>query len=197
MLWELGFIPLPKLARQLGRTPRAIQERCKEKGIAALRATSQAHGLSTQQCAAALGVHRQRIQRWVGLGWLKAGRYTVIEREIIVVRREDLHAFLHAVGGLLEGLNPSPGWAETVERARIKLHARYIRRGGIAAIFCLPANTFGAAEWIAQSGFPAAAFHLQYNQTWYEKESIRAWLRTAHPRYRTRRALQAFGLEQR
>ncbi len=196
LLFSLGAMPLPQLAKALNRSPRAIEERCKRSGRSMMRAVIKEHGMSTQQCADALGTHRQRIQTWIDLGWLQARRHTIRKRHVLSIDHEALETFLRTTGGLLNGLRPDKEWRETIRDAQRDLRARYIDRAELAIIFCFDRQAFGNAQWLRKHCFPPPALRLQQRCCWYERAVIREWLRTAHPRYRMARTLRAFGLDE-
>ncbi len=196
MLFSLGAMSLSHLAKALNRSPRAIEERCKRHGRCLTLAIVNEHGMGTQAVAAALGTDRQRIERWIKLGWLHARRHVIKERYVLAVEHEALETFLRAIGGLLDGLRPDKEWAGLFEEASIELRARYIGRDELAAIFCFNRRTFSDPQWMRLHRFPSVVLRLQQRQCWHERAAVREWLRTAHPRYQTARTLRAFGLEE-
>lgn len=194
LLFHLGSLPLPRLAKTLNRSPRAIEERCKRHGRCITLAIIKEHGMGTPVVAAALGTDRQRVERWIKLGWLQAQRHTIREKPVVTIEHEALEMFLRTIGGLLHGLQPTAELADVYAEAHRDLRARYINRAELGDIFCLAVQAFGSARWQEDYGFPPTVLRLDYFQCWHERAAVREWLKTAHPRYRTARTLREFGL---
>lgn len=196
LLFYVGLESVPELSMRLGRSVRSVLVRYRRAhGGVVSRACTRAGGMSVTECARALGIHRQRVQSWIGRGWLKSRKRIVIERMVFTITDDDLEAFIRAKGGLLSGLRPTAEWFDIVEEAQRDLHARYVSRVELSALFCLSGHMFTPGLPLDRDGFPLPALFLQSGQRWYERAAVKAWLETAHPRYRTARALRAFGLE--
>ncbi len=195
LLFHLGSMPLARLAKTLNRTPRAIEQRCRRHGRRIRLAIVNEYGMSTRAAADALGTDRQRVEKWIKLGWLHARRHPFRTRCVLTVDHEALETFLRTIGGLLHGLAPDAEWADIAADAQRELRIRYINRHELSGIFCLAPQTFGSVRWRTHYGFPAPVLCLDYLQCWHERAAVREWLRTAHPRYRTPRVLRAFGVE--
>lgn len=195
LIFNIGVKRYDQIGELLNRSPRAIEEHCKRHGQSRRRAIIQEHGMSTQECADALGTDRQRIQTWIRLGWLKARHHRITKRRLFTIEHTSLDVFLSTMGGLMSGLRPSAEWLECFTDAQRDLHARYINRTELAGIFCVEAAAFGSPYRLKKFGFPNEALRLEYRRCWYERAAIRVWLATAPEIYRTRRALIAFGLE--
>lgn len=182
------------MARELRRTVRGVVGRYKRAGGSLTRATIPCGDMSTSDCARALGVPPMRVHRWIHAGLLHASRRVIIRDVRLVITADDLAAFLHNGGALLDGLTPADDWGAIVARAAADLHQRYIMTRDVADTFCVAraAFTWAATRHLA---FPAPVFRLQGRQ-WYERAAVRDWLRTAPTHYRTPRALRTFGLEE-
>lgn len=196
LLFYVGLEPPVAIAARLVRTERAVLTRYyREYGGTLMKATARVDGMSVTECADALGVHRQRVQKWISRGWLKASKRKIQKRFIFAINADNLDTFIRDRGGLLGDLHPVPIWRDVVESARRDLRARLICRAELAPIFGLTIQMFNSGKGPGKAGFPAPAFTLSGGECWYERGAVREWLRMAPERYRTARVLRAFGLE--
>lgn len=190
----IGAESLPRLARRLGRTERAVEKRAYERGLHFQREAHRAVGLGLTQADGALGCDVKTLWRWHRRGWITVtavrGRY--VRR--LAVSEAELCAFLARLGALLPEVRPTdPLWRDVAADARTQLEARYIRAQELIRLLGY-AHHNRLLAWRRRHGFPDPALDLGERSGGhvYERAAVAAWL-DAHPGYATAATRAALG----
>lgn len=179
---DTGVRPYAQIARQLGRTEKAVRRKGNRLGLYPELIAIRSDGLSRTDVCEYLGVGRKNVQYWQDQGFLKARRITVSGRLPYTFDYDEIKRFMYQRGGLLT-MRPVEGWREIYEDARAQLLARYIARPTLCCL--LHMSLGGIRRWGRDRGFPAPApFGGSQNQRYYERAAVRAWL-LQHPDYYT------------
>lgn len=182
----IGTESLPRLAKRLGRSERAVEKRAYDRGLCFGREAHRNVGLGLTQAAEALGCDNKTVWRWHRRGWIQVktvrGRYG---RRLAVAEAE-LCAFLARIGGLLPEVRPTDAlWRDVAADARASLEARYIRAQDLVRLLGY-AHHNRLLAWRRRHGFPDPALDLGERSGGhiYERAAVVAWLE-AHPGYAT------------
>lgn len=183
--FNVGYKSIPQLARKLNRTPQSVKRHGLRLGLQWSAAARTRAGMTPDDVAAALGVHRKTVFAWIRLKRLKAERCKAERRLFYSINPDDLTAMIQVHGAMLR-LTPDADWLPVVEDARRAFLTRHIAHPELIALLCVVDRTI--YTW---RGFPSPVIKRQpWHPSYYEKAAVRAWLR-ANPARRTRQAQEA------
>lgn len=170
---NVGKLPFVHIARRLKRTPAAIELKLKTSGRGG--AARIAPGLSSPEVAAALGVARSTVERWLVSGFLPAKTVTLRKRITYRVSRADLVAFV--LRGGLVGVQsaPQPAWRNAAAEGARLWAERMISDKEIAALLGCSRAHLNYLRRV--KGFPQPArAGKDKAPPYYRRDEVIAWL---------------------
>lgn len=180
---SVGRQPLRTIARKLKRTPIAVEQQIIKGQRTSPHALAVGKDMTSPEIAAALGIARSIVIRWLASGALPSRRVVLRKRVIHAVKRTDLREFILR-GGMIDNVaNPRPEWrAAVLDGARL-WHERYVSSNELADLLGMARINFSAHLRHAKH-FPRPAHTGGRAPAYFDRTAVRAWL-DAHPQYWT------------
>ncbi len=184
LIWLSEDHDIPALAHALGRTGKAIRARLYRNNIIPRVMLQRSAEMGASEVAAALGVAKGNVGRWIVRGELKARKMRSLDTFVYSISADSVENFLRSGGCMIATLKPDPLWRDEVAEAREAFQKRYINTIDLARAFCLDDLRI---RHRSSTGFPNPVyrFNSMRGGHWYDRYSIKQWL-DDNPRYWTR-----------
>jgi hypothetical protein len=172
-LGRLEYDPIPVVATWFGRSPVALQRTLERVGTSLSEIRQRAHGMHPMDVAAAWGVERETMQKWLHRGTIPSVRVKVGGGYRRVVDPDAILDWLACRGALLPIDPPDPIWKDVIDEARQWLRRYFVNQQELLQMLIITER--GLRQRRSRAGFPVPAFHV-CGEAFYARLSVAIWL---------------------